>query len=67
MASHLNLAAIAVITYKDEDKESVIKLADLRALDGWNLKIFNGLNLGRQAGLDWLQSELQSFKPADLK
>ncbi len=67
MASHLNLAAIAVITYKDEDKESVIKLADLRSLDGWNLKIFNGLNLGRQAGLDWLQSELQSFKPAHLK
>lgn len=67
MASHANLAAIAVITYKDEDKDSVIKLAGLRKLDGWNLETFNGLNLGRQSGLDWLQSELQSFNQGDSK
>jgi hypothetical protein len=60
MASHENLAAIAVITYDNESIKSVGKIAALRELDGWNLKVFNGLNLGRQAGLDWLNSELNS-------
>ncbi len=65
MASHLNLAAIAVITYKDEDKDSVIKLASLRALDGWNLKTFDGLNLGRQTALLWLQGQLRALSLGD--
>ena len=60
VASHDNLTAIAVITYDDESKKSVDKVAAMRELDGWNLKVFDGLNLGRQDGLDWLQSELEN-------
>ncbi|PKG85203.1 hypothetical protein CXF85_06285 [Colwellia sp. 75C3] len=62
MASHENLTAIAVITYDDESKKSVDKVAAIREFDGWNLKVFNGLNLGWQDGLDWLQSELNAKK-----
>ena len=60
LASHENLTAIAVIAYDNDGKESVEKLAELRQLDGWNLKVFDGLNLGWQEGLDWIQGELQS-------
>lgn len=58
MASHKDLIAIAVVTYDDEGRKSVGKLADLRERDGWNLRVFNGLNLGRQDSVDWLNSEL---------
>jgi len=58
MASHENLTAIAVVTYDDESKKAVKKVAAMRQLDGWNLKIFNGLNLGWQDGLDWVTNEL---------
>jgi hypothetical protein len=60
MASHENLKAIAVVTYTDEGKLSVEKLAAMRQLDGWNVKVFDGLNLGWQDGLAWLQNELNS-------
>jgi hypothetical protein len=60
MASHDNLKAIAVVTYDKESKKSVEKVADLRQLDGWNLQVFDGLNLGWQDGLDWLHNELKS-------
>jgi hypothetical protein len=29
----------------------------MRKRDGWNLKVFDGLNLGRQVGIDWLESQ----------
>ncbi len=61
MASHENLMAIAVITYDNEGKQSVENLAAMRQLDGWNLKVFDGLNLGWQEGLDWLQGELNTI------
>lgn len=61
MASHENLMAIAVITYDNDGKHAVEKLAAMRQLDGWNLKVFDGLNLGRQEGLDWLQGELKAI------
>jgi uncharacterized FlaG/YvyC family protein len=60
MASHDNLKAIAVVIYDNESKKSVEKLAALRQLDGWNVKVFDGLNLGWQDGLDWLHDELKS-------
>lgn len=60
VASQENLMAIAVITYDDEGKQSVENLAAMRKLDGWNLKVFDGLNLGWQEGLDWLQGELNT-------
>lgn len=60
MASHENLTAIAVITYNKQGARSVEKIAAMRQLDGWNLKVFDGLNLGRKEGLDWINSELES-------
>ena len=60
VASHENLAAIAVVTYDNQSKASVDKIAAIRQRDGWNLKVFDGLNLGWQEGLDWLQGELNS-------
>ena len=60
VASHENLAAIAVVTYNNQSKTSVANLASIRQRDGWNLKVFDGLNLGWQEGLDWLQNELNS-------
>ncbi|TYK67099.1 hypothetical protein [Colwellia echini] len=60
VASHENLTAIAVITYDKESKEQVKNLATMREHDGWNLRIFDGLNLGWQDGLDWIQSELSA-------
>jgi len=60
MASHENLIAIAVVTYDVQGKQSVEKMATMREIDGWNLKVFDGLNLGRQEGIDWLQGELNA-------
>ena len=60
MASHDNLKAIAVVTYDTESKKSVENVAAIRQIDGWNLKVFDGLNLGWQDGLDWLHVELKS-------
>jgi len=65
MASHENLTAIAVITYDNESKHSVEKVATMRQLDGWNLKVFDGLNLGRQDGLAWLEGELHAVTLAN--
>jgi len=62
IASHENLTAIAVVTYNNKSQKSVEEIAAIRQQDGWNLKIFNGLNFGRQQGLQWLQSELNRKK-----
>ena len=60
MISHENLTAIAVVIYDDESKKLVQNIAEIRKLDGLNLKIFDGLNLGWQDGLDWVTSELSA-------
>lgn len=61
MASHENLKAIAVVTYDKEGKQEVEELAAMRQIDGWNLKVFDGLNLGWQDGLTWLENELSTL------
>lgn len=58
IASHEKLKAIAVISYDDEASKKVDEMSKLRQLDGWNLKVFSGLNLGWQDGVDWLEQEL---------
>lgn len=65
MASHENLSAIAVVTYDDEGKQSVEEVAAMRKLDGWNLKVFDGLNLGWQEGYIWLQAQLNNVATVD--
>ncbi|QBG36572.1 hypothetical protein [Litorilituus sediminis] len=58
IASHEKLKAIAVISYDDEATKKVDEMNKLRQLDGWNLKVFSGLNFGWQDGVDWLEQEL---------
>ncbi|TRX57816.1 hypothetical protein [Thalassomonas sp. M1454] len=62
IASLENLVAIAVVTY---NKEGVAKTKDVvqtRANDGWNLKEFSGLQMGREKALKWLEKELNTIK-----
>ncbi len=58
LASHENLKAIAVVNYTDQSKEITQQISAMRQIDGWNLKIFSGLDLGWQQGLEWLETEL---------
>lgn len=62
VASHENLAAIAVVTYNNDSQKSVENIAAMRKRDGWNLKIFDGLSLGRQQAIQWLATELHRKK-----
>lgn len=34
-------------------------IANVREIDGWNLRSFSGLNLGWQLGFDWLKKSYQ--------
>jgi hypothetical protein len=61
VASHENLTAIAVVIYNENDRLAVEKVATMRQRDGWNLRIFDGLNMGWQEATGWLQSELKAI------
>ena len=52
------LCAIAVIYYSRLSKESALSLMDNRINDDLNLQLFSGLELGKQAGVSWLESEI---------
>lgn len=56
------LKAIAVVYYNEISKESTNSLVKARRVDNFNLKLFSGLELGWQSGLDWLRSELKGIK-----
>jgi hypothetical protein len=62
IASHKNLKAIGVVNYSEQSKKSTGKIKKLRAIDGWNLAEFSGLEMGWQKGLAWLQHELKGLK-----
>lgn len=53
-----NLRAIAVINYHGKGLEQTGRIMQLREKDNLNLKIFSGLELGWQAGVEWLTKEL---------
>jgi len=59
--SHENLKAIAVVNYNEESELVTKDIAAIRAIDGWNLKSFSGLDLGWQQGFDWLKKELSAI------
>jgi hypothetical protein len=61
IASNENLKVMAVINYSDESEVLTQKMKNLRAVDGWNLKNFSGLDLGWQQGYDWLKEELSKL------
>lgn len=58
VSSSENMKAIAFIYYDEETKLSSMALNKIRMNDGWNLKLFSGLELGRETALNWLNSEL---------
>lgn len=58
VSSNEKMKAIAFIYYDEETKLSSMALNQRRINDGWNLQLFSGLELGREAALTWLNSEL---------
>lgn len=52
------LRAIAVVNYYDIGTKQTDKIIQLRKKDNLNLKIFSGLELGWQDGIEWLNKEL---------
>ncbi|WDE04527.1 hypothetical protein SG34_024860 [Thalassomonas viridans] len=60
VASYEKIKAMAVVTYNQQGEQVIRELLEKRAMDGWNLKIFSGLELGWQQAYDWLQTELMT-------
>jgi hypothetical protein len=58
IASSAHLKAIAVVSYAPQSREQSLGILAKRKIDGWNMKVFSGLELGWQQGLNWLESEL---------
>jgi len=58
VASYEKIKAMAVVAYSQQGEQLTRELLDKRAMDGWNLKSFSGLELGWQQAYDWLQNEL---------
>ncbi len=52
------LCAMAVVYYNRMSKESTLSIMNARVNDNFNLKLFSGLELGKQSGVDWLKNEL---------
>ncbi len=65
IASLENLKAFAVVTYNKEGVEKTKDIAKIRASDGWNLKEFSGLQMGRKKAVKWLEKELNTVKVED--
>ncbi len=58
IASHQDIAAMAVVYYDESGINTTKALLKKRAIDNWNLKAFNALELGWQSAIDWLKKEL---------
>lgn len=62
MASHEELKAIAFVYYTQENKAEIESIIELRKVDGWNVKIFSGLEMGWQEAHHWLEQEMNILK-----
>lgn len=58
MGTYENLAAIAVVNYSPAQLLNSQKIHAIRKVDNWNLKHFEGLDLGWQDAQQWLKSQL---------
>jgi hypothetical protein len=56
--SHHKMKAIALVYYSSQCRQSTQDILDLRFMDELNLKMFEGIELGWQQALNWLQQEL---------
>lgn len=61
IASSEDLQAMAVVVYNNQGRDSIEELQSLRVVDGLNIEVFSGLELGWQTGYKWLKEELSSF------
>ena len=59
IGSHEKLKAIAVIYYNKNAEKIASEIANLRQIDGWNVRFYSGLELGWQEGVNWLEEELK--------
>ncbi len=62
IASLAGLKAIAVVAYTPQSRKITLELLEKRKIDGLNVKIFSGLEMGWQQGLNWLENELFLLK-----
>lgn len=62
LASQEGLCGIAVVTYNAHDTNLINDFKSLRSIDDLNLKVFEGLELGWQTGLDWLIDEVNQVE-----
>lgn len=62
IGSNPYIKAMAVIYYDDLTRMSTDLLKKTRAVDGWNLQSFSGLELGWQRAVNWLAEALTPFK-----
>ena len=53
-----NLKAVAVINYGIENKQQAKDISAVHHVDNLNIKLFSGLELGRDNAIDWLKGEL---------
>lgn len=60
IASLQLLKAMAIVTYNKDGALQTQNLVKHREQDGWNLKEFSGLQMGRQKALVWLEEVLAS-------
>lgn len=58
MGSLIHMKSIASINYSKEGVANTEDIINKRSNDKLNIKQFNGLELGRQQALKWLQKEL---------
>ncbi|WP_448213615.1 hypothetical protein [Colwellia sp. MEBiC06753] len=58
IGSHPKLLALAVVVYDDVAKRSTQGVEKVRYMDDWNIKTFSGLELGWQAGKEWIEQQL---------
>jgi hypothetical protein len=64
IGSNDGLCAMAVVYYNRMSKESTLGLMNTRVNDDFNLKLFSGLELGKQTGVDWLKTEIDKHNKA---
>ncbi|RHW76938.1 hypothetical protein [Colwellia sp. RSH04] len=59
IGSHEKLKAIAVIFYNKNAEKIASEIANLRRVDDFNVRLYPGLELGRQECMTWLEEELK--------
>ncbi|WP_286235531.1 hypothetical protein [Thalassotalea sediminis] len=57
-----NIAALAVVHYHPFDVRQTQELTNVRQVDQWNIKAFDGYKFGRESAINWLKLELSFIR-----